>query len=66
VKLSKKKIEDRIQAAYQASCSDIAVPIMELPKIWNIGRATVLGGDDDATLQGKMRAAVDAVAVKVA
>ena len=62
-KLSQKKIDASIQAAYLTTSSGVQVPIMQLSRIWNVGRASVLGGDTDEMLQQKMRAFVDTVSV---
>jgi hypothetical protein len=54
-KLTNKKIDARINSAYSRNCSGIQVSIMDLGKISAVGKASILAGDDDATLGTKLR-----------
>lgn len=60
-KLSSKAIDRRINAAYTATCSGIQVNIMDLQKIFDVGKASILNGDNDDQLCIKIRALVERI-----
>ena len=55
------KHDDRIQAAYQATCNGIAINIMDISKVFDIGRRCIEQGADDATLRKGIRDYVELI-----
>lgn len=53
-KIAANKIDKRINTAYHATCSGIQVDIMDLGKIFAVGKAAIVAGADDATLATKV------------
>jgi hypothetical protein len=58
-----KLADKRIDAACKATCSGITIPIMEIMKVFKVGRAAVAKGVDDATLAQQIRAYVETIKV---
>lgn len=56
---AEKAIDKRIESAYYANCSGVAINIMDIEKVFAAGRAAILAGADDAALGEKLRAVVD-------
>jgi len=56
-----KKADAAVDAAYRATCSGIQVNMMDIPKIFAVGRASFHAGDDAATLAAKVRAFVETI-----
>jgi len=54
-KMTKKKIDAAVEAAYQRHFDRVPVNMMDLPKIMNIGRNALANGED---LDAAMAAAV--------
>jgi hypothetical protein len=49
-----KQEDDRISRLYTASCNGVQIPMMSIPKIFQIGRVGIAEGLDDAALQAKI------------
>lgn len=58
---TEKQIHGRIEKAYRARCQNIQVPIMEIPKIFEVGRKAVAEGADDQVLGDKIAEFVDTI-----
>lgn len=56
-----KKIDKRIEAAYYAVANGIQIDIMDIPKVFAVGRAFVADGVDDDTLKTMIAAYVDTI-----
>jgi len=64
--MTKKEIkarDARIQKAYLATCSGIQIPILDMPKVWKVGIASIERGADDATLGADIRSFVETIRV---
>jgi hypothetical protein len=59
MRMSKKQISARIQAAYIAVAEGVGIPMLELPKIWKAGEDAIASGADDEALRAVIKAAVD-------
>lgn len=60
-KAQQKKVDARINRAYVQSCSNIEVSMMDIPKIFAVGRTAVAAGADDEVLKTKIREFVDTI-----
>ena len=58
---SSPKIDDRISRAFSRRCNRIAVSILDLPKIYQVGQAAIAGGADDAALEDAIHAFVQTI-----
>lgn len=58
-----RKEEARIERAFLKGCDRVTVPIMELPKIWQLGREVIALGVSDEELQAAIVAYVQKVRV---
>jgi len=59
-----KIIDNRIDAAYRATCSGIQINIMDIPAVFREGRRLLESGADEAVLRTGIRAYVEQLAVK--
>lgn len=59
---AEKLIDKRIETAYRASCSGVAINIMDIGKVFAEGRKLIATGVDDAALGVGLRAFVDTIA----
>jgi hypothetical protein len=59
---AEKLIDKRIDAAYRATCSGVAINIMDITKVFAKGRELIATGVDDAALGVGLRAFVDTIA----
>jgi hypothetical protein len=62
-KRGQKKIDDRIERAFNASCKGVQINIMDIGKVFEVGRLAVAEGADDAMLAAKIRGFVDTIKV---
>lgn len=60
-KAQQKKVNARINRAYVQSCSNIEIPMLDIPKIFAVGQAAVAAGADDEVLKTKIREFVDII-----
>ena len=60
-KAQAKHDEARVSQAYTRACSGIQIDMMAIPKVFEVGLASVATGDDDTTLGAKLRAYVDTI-----
>lgn len=60
-KLSNKAIDRRIELAYYASCSGIQINIMDISKVFAVGRKAHDEGADDEQLKAIIRAFVETI-----
>jgi len=54
-------IDKRVERAYYATCSGIAIDVMDIGKVFAFGRTKVLAGEDDAALGASIRAYVETI-----
>lgn len=62
VKLTQKKIDKLVEAAYTRSCSGVQIDIMDISKVFRAGAVAVREGKRDAELDKAVRAFVDTIA----
>jgi hypothetical protein len=56
---TERETDARINRAFKATCCNIQIPIMDLPKVWKAGEALITAGADDAALAAGLRKYVD-------
>ena len=56
-----KKADAVIDAAYRATCSGIEINMMDIGKVFEVGRASFHAGDPPAVLAQKIRAFVETI-----
>jgi len=60
---AEKLADKRIDAAYKATCSGIPINIMDIMKVFKVGRVAIAKGVDDATLAKQIREYVETIKV---
>lgn len=63
---AEKLIDARIDRAYRAACSGVAINIMDIPKVFAFGKIKIAEGEDDQALASSIGHYVRSIAVKVA
>jgi hypothetical protein len=58
---AEKQADLRISAAFRERCSGIAINVMDISKVFTVGRAAILEGADDKTLGDRVAAFVDTI-----
>lgn len=58
---SKSNDEKRIERAYLSRCSGIAINVMDIPKVFKVGKDALDGGADDAALGDAIAAFVETI-----
>lgn len=56
-----KQIDSRVEQAYYASCSGIQINIMDIGKVFKVGREAIRDGVDDDLLQATIRKFVEQI-----
>jgi hypothetical protein len=60
-KAEKKAIEQRIDLAYRRSCDRIQISVLDIGKVFEVGRKAIAEGVDDAELEKRIRAFVETI-----
>lgn len=60
-KRQQKQIDKRVEQAYYASCSGIQIDIMDISKVFKVGRQAVANGADEAGLKSAIREFVETI-----
>jgi hypothetical protein len=58
---AQKLADRRVERAYYANCSGIQIDIMDIGKVFKVGHASILAGDDDETLGRKITEYVNTI-----
>jgi hypothetical protein len=58
---AEKAIDQRIETAYRATCCGIQIDIMDISKVFAVGKTAILEGVDDAELQQRIRDFVETI-----
>lgn len=53
-KAQQKKDDARINRAYVASCQNVQIPMLDIPKVFAVGRKAIAEGADDEVLKAKI------------
>jgi len=56
-----READKRVDAAYRVSCTGIEIDIMDIQKVFAVGRNAVIDGLDDAELANVIRTFVDTI-----
>ena len=60
-KLTKKQIDRKVEQAYYATCSGIQINILDIPRVFAVGRECIRDGVDDETLRATIRRFVESI-----
>ncbi len=60
-KIAANEIDKRIEAAYRARCLNVTINMMDIAKIFAVGRKAVAEGADDSVLSDKIAAFVQTI-----
>lgn len=53
-KAQQKKDDARINRVYVASCQNVQIPMLDIPKVFAVGRKAIAEGADDEVLKAKI------------
>jgi len=56
-----KALDKRVERAYYATCEGIAINIMDIGKVFKVGREALAAGADEATLRQAIRDFVETI-----
>lgn len=60
-KREKNRIDKRVEQAYYATCSGIQIDMMDIQKVFNVGRECVRDGVDEDMLRSTIRKFVETI-----
>lgn len=60
-KKAAKAADKRVEAAYYATCNGVQINMMDIPKVFKIGRQAVAAGCDDESLKLTIIAYVETI-----
>lgn len=60
-KAQRKQVDKRIEKAYGQSCNGIQIPVLDIQKVFNVGRQAVAEGVDDEKLRQVIRTFVETI-----
>lgn len=58
---SEKITEERISRMYSSTCQGIQIDMMDIPKVFTVGRTAIANGADDALLGDTIRTFVQSI-----
>jgi hypothetical protein len=60
-KMAAKKIDKRIEAAYYRTCNGVQIDIMDISKVFRVGKAALDMGADEAGLETAIKDFVETI-----
>ncbi len=60
-KAEQKRIDKRVELAYYASCQNIQINVLDISKVFAVGRTAIAEDADEDTLKAKIREFVETI-----